>query len=92
MGYTMDKGKYVIWTQKIPEAWDYPFNDEVDNYTHFYKNLYDRQSFIKILAKEPDENKKALVGKLLGIDPSKIILRSKKAHNSAKRKSKTDAN
>jgi hypothetical protein len=87
MSYTMDKGKYVIWTSKIFEAWDYPFNDEGENYTHFYKNLYDRQSFIKILAKESEEDKKALVGKLLGIDPKKIILRSKKAHNSAKRKS-----
>ena len=38
MGYTMENKKAVIWTEKVAEPWQYPFQDEVTNYTYFYTN------------------------------------------------------
>lgn len=88
MGYTVIKGnKTVIWTNKVFEADPYPFNDDGDNYTYFYKNLKG-ESFGKCLARETDDFKKELVSKLIDISPSKIVLKSRVSHMRAKNKNK----
>jgi hypothetical protein len=86
MGFTIEKGKAVIWTTKIFEADSWPFNDEGDNYTYFYKNLRDKDHFYKCLARLSDEEKKNLVSETLGMAMDKFILKSKKSHNNAKYK------
>ena len=81
MGYTIEKGKAVIWTSKIfiaDEPW--PNDDEGENYTCFYKNLYERIPFEKCPAILPDIEKKELVSKTIGLPIEKFILKSKKAH------------
>lgn len=88
MGYSIIKGnKIVIWTNKIFEADPYPFNDNGDNYTYFYKNLRG-ESFAKCLARESEEFKKEFVSRLIEIPASKIVLKSRKSHVRAKSKSK----
>lgn len=81
MGYTTLKGgKIVIWTTKrfIPDP--YPFNDEGQNWTFFYENLRG-EYFCCCLAVESDVYKRNFVGEKIGIDPEKIVLKSKASHH-----------
>ena len=87
MGYTMEGGKVVIWTQKIGEAADYPFQDDVTNYTYFYENLKDRRPFATCFASIPDTEKIQLVAEKLALAVDKIVLRSKKSHYKKNRSS-----
>lgn len=88
MGYSIIKGnKIVIWTNKIFEADPYPFNDNGDNYTYFYKNLKG-ELIGKCLARESEEFKKEFVSRLIEIPASKIVLKSRRSHMRAKNKSK----
>lgn len=80
MGYTMEKGKIVIWTVKRPEADKYPFQDDVTNYTDFYKNLNDRHPFATCFASWPESEKIQMVSFMLLLKEDKIILRSKQSH------------
>lgn len=86
MGYTMEGGKVVIWTQKIFVADDYPFQDEGDNWTFFYENLKDRTPFASCLASTDDWNKIQIVADKLALKIDKIVLRSKKSHNNKKKR------
>lgn len=80
MGYTTLKGgKIVIWTNKGFVADKWPFHDEGENYTFFYKNLRGPY-FAKCLARESEEFKKNLVNQELGIPSDNIVLRSRKSH------------
>jgi hypothetical protein len=85
MGYTIEKGKIVIWTQKIFIADDYPFQDEGENITYFFKNLKDRTSFASCLARVSNEDKILFAANVLGENPSEIILKSKKSHRNKKK-------
>lgn len=80
MGYTIENKKIVIWTEKVPIADPYPFNDEVTNYTYFYKNLSDRTHFLSIEARVTDINKMNLVAKTLNLPLTEFCLKSKKEH------------
>lgn len=80
MGYTIEKGKIVIWTQKVFVADDYPFNDQGENHTSFFKNLKDGKPFGECLSREPDDVKIKYVASLISEDPDKIMLKSKKSH------------
>jgi len=82
MGYTVEGKNTVIWTQKIFEADKWPFNDEGDNYTYFFKNLRDNNYFLKCLARLPHAEKIELASKELGI--KNIVLRSKSSHHKQK--------
>lgn len=87
MGYTMEKGKAIIWTSKIFEAdEDWPNDDEGENYTYFYKNLYDNKAFATCLARLSDEDKKKLVSDAIDMPVNKFILKSKKQHYNQNRK------
>ena len=80
MGYTTLKGgKIVIWTNKGFAADKWPFHDEGEDYTFFYKNLRGPE-FAKCLARESEEFKKNLVSQELGIPSDNIVLRSRKSH------------
>lgn len=85
MGYTIEKGKIVIWTEKIFMADDYPFQSEGENHTFFYKNLKDRQHFKRCVSAIPEAEKTNLVSMALNIPEDKIILKSKKSHNNKKK-------
>lgn len=85
MGYTIENGKPVIWTDKYFEADAYPFNDEGTNYTRFYKNLYDKKPFLQCLARLTNEEKATIVKNETGL--TTFILKSKKQHHNQKRKS-----
>lgn len=80
MGYTMENGKAVIWTSKVFEAYEYPFNQDGENYTYFYKNLRDNKPFATCLARCSDEQKKQMVADALDMPIGKFILKSKKQH------------
>lgn len=85
---TMEKGKAVVWTEKVFIADKYPLQDFGENYTLFYKNLKDKDSFTQCLAKIPPENKIELVSVWLGIPVDEIVLKSKQSHFKAKHKNK----
>ncbi len=86
MGYTIENKKIVIWTVKVSEAWDYPFNDEFTNYTYFYKNLRDKKHFAETLAVVGEEAKIQFVAKELNLEVGTFILKSKKSHNKKRAK------
>jgi len=86
MGYTYEGKKAVIWTSKVFESWEYPFQDEGENYTYFYKNFYDKKEFLKCLGRLTEDEKKSLVSKEIGISVDKFILKSKKSHNKQRSK------
>ena len=86
MGYTIEKGKFVIWTVKTFVADRYPFHDEGENHTYFYKNLYDRDSFAECLSMQSEEYKIKFVADALGLSADKILLKSKKSHHKLKNK------
>lgn len=85
MGYTINKGKFVIWTCKIFVAEKYPFQDDGENVTFFYKKLKDSMHFEKCPARLSDKEKIKLVSTSLNIPENKIVLRSKKSHHKQKR-------
>jgi len=87
MGYTVEGKNTIIWTQKVFEADKWPFNHEGENYTYFFKNLRDKNHFMKCLARLSEDEKKKLISEALGI--KNIILRSKASHYKLKRKNKT---
>jgi len=86
MGYTVEGKNTVIWTEKVFETDKWPFNDEGQNYTYFFKNLRDNKYFLRCEARLPETEKKKIVSQALGIE--NIILRSKKSHNKIKYKNK----
>lgn len=81
MGYTIEKGKIIILTEKRFVADKYPFNDEGDNYTFFYKNLKDRTPFASCLSMLTEYNKhEVIMAHLTDLRPDSFILKSKKSH------------
>jgi len=82
MGYTIEKKKKVIWTEKRFISDEYPFQDEGDNHTFFYKNLKDRTSFCSCLSQLTEYEKQELImGHLKDLLPGSFILKSKKSHH-----------
>lgn len=81
MGYTIEKGKIVIWTRKVFVADDYPFNDQGENHTLFFRNLKDGKPIGSCLSRESDETKIKFVSSIISEDVDKIILKSKKSHH-----------
>jgi len=87
MGYTIENKKIVIWTEKRFISDEYPFNDEGDNYTFFYKNLRDKAPFASCLAKLEEGLKYEFVmTHLKDLRLGYFILKSKKSHFKAKNK------
>lgn len=80
MGYTKEKGKIVIWTEKVFMADKYPFQDQGENHTFFFSNLKDRMHVVSCLSCLTDEEKKAVVSRKLNLKPDDFILKSKKSH------------
>ena len=90
MGYTIENKKIVIWTEKVFVADPYPFNDEGDNHTFFYKNLKDRQSFASCLSILSEYDKQEVVMACLpDLRPDTFILKSKKSYFKQRFKNKT---
>lgn len=80
MGYTTLKGgKIVIWTSKVFVADDYPFNQEGENHTYFFKNLKGIR-FTTCLSRLTESEKIAHVAKILDMPEDKIVLKSRKSH------------
>lgn len=79
-GFTTSNGKVVIWTttEFVPENW--PFNDDGNNWTFFYKKVGDIDPFASILSRTTYREKKEMVAKTLGMNPKKIFIKSKKQH------------
>lgn len=86
MGYTIENGKAVIWTVKV-----YDDEDE-QNYTFFYHNLYDRKHFNNCPSRLPESEKKEFVSNEIGIPVNMFILKSKHSHNKQKHKNKQNGN
>lgn len=81
MGYTIENKKIVIWTEKRFVADEYPFNDEGDNHTFFYRNLKDRTPFASCLSILNDyEKSNVVLAHLFDLRPDTFILKSKKSH------------
>ena len=85
MGYTIQNKKIVIWTEKVFEADEWPFNDEGTNWTYFYKNLKDIKHFAQTLAARSDKEKKEMIAESLGLEQNSFIIKSKKAHYKEKK-------
>ena len=88
MGYTIEKGKKVIWSVKrfVPDK--YPLHDFGENITSFYHNLKDNNEFLKCESKIPTEEKEALVSQHTGFLIGTFVIRSKQRHYEKLRKAK----
>ena len=75
----------TIWTKKEFVSNEWPFQDEGENWTYFYKSLKDKKPFAQMLARSSDVEKKKRVSEILGISINSFTLKSVKSHYKAKK-------
>lgn len=89
MGYTIENGKVVIWTEKKFICDEWPFQDEGENHTFFFTNLKSGKAFASCLSILNEYEKEQIVlAHLTDLRPGTFILKSKKSHHKQRAKNK----